>query len=195
VSRELTNYNWIRNLRQVNSEYLLDEFFMLYTTLSEVHLNDVPDSIFWRWMPSGEYTTASAYDIQFLGAYLEFRASSIWRALSAPKYRFFAWLALLRKAPTANNLALKGWPCNPSCALCYCETEMIDHVLTECNFAKAVWDRVAQEFQVHVVLIPFQKGKILDWIAASTRISSKRQQRINAGIVFFYWWLLWKERN
>jgi hypothetical protein len=110
-------------------------------------------------MPSGEYTAASAYDIQFLGAYLEFRASSIWRALSTPKYRFFAWLAQLRKAPTANNLALKGWPCNPSCALCYYETEMIDHVLTECNFAKAVWDRVAQEFQVHVVLIPFQKGE------------------------------------
>jgi hypothetical protein len=46
VSRKLTNYIWIKNLRQVNSEYLLDEFFLLYTTLSEVHLNDVPDSIF-----------------------------------------------------------------------------------------------------------------------------------------------------
>jgi hypothetical protein len=42
---------------------------------------------------------------------------------------------------------------------------------------------------------PLSKGKIPDWIAASTRISSKRQQRINAGIVFFYWWLPWKERN
>jgi hypothetical protein len=98
----------------------------------------------------------------------------------------FAWLALLRKAPTTNNLVVKGWPCNPSCALCYCEPEMIDHVLTECNFTEAVWDRVVQEFQVHEALIPFQKGKISDGIAALARIPSKRQQRINARIVFSF---------
>jgi hypothetical protein len=144
VNKELTNFNWIKNLRQVNSEDLLDEFFLLYTSLSEVHLSDVPNTIFWRWTPIGEYMAASAYKIQFLGAYPEFRASSIWRTLTAPKCHFFAWLALLRKAPTMDNLDQKGWPCNPSCALCYCEPEMIDHVLTECNFVEAVWDRAAQ---------------------------------------------------
>jgi hypothetical protein len=97
-------------LKQVNTQELLEEFFLLYTTISEVHLNDQADAISWRWTATGEYTAASAYEVQFLGAYPEFRASAIWRAQTAPKCCFFAWLALHGKAPTTDNLLKKNWP-------------------------------------------------------------------------------------
>jgi hypothetical protein len=108
---------------------------------------------------------------------------------------YFAWLAILGKAPTTNNLMKKNCPCNPSCALCYCEPENIDHLVTECNFAETVWDKIAQELQVHNAVSPFQKGNVADWITAIARIPSKRDQRINAGIICFFCWFLWKERS
>jgi hypothetical protein len=191
----MQNMNWIKNLKQVNTEDLMDESILLFSILGEVQLNETNDTIQWKWTASGGYSAASAYDIQFLGAYPRFKASSVWRAQAEPKCRFFAWLALQRKAPAADNLMKKNWPCDPSCALCYCELETTDYLLTECNFAEAVWDRVAQEFQVHLAVAPFQKGSILSWMEVVNRVPSKRQQRICAGIIFFFWWFLWKERS
>jgi hypothetical protein len=123
VHKELQNLNWIKNLRSLNTQELLDEFFLLFAAVSEVSLSEGRDTIIWCWTRSGEYSTTSAYEAQFLGANSAFKASSIWRAKTEPKCRFFAWLAAHGKAPTADNLAKKGWPCNPTCVLCYCVPE------------------------------------------------------------------------
>jgi hypothetical protein len=45
------------------------------------------------------------------------------------------------------------------------------------------------------LLIPFHKGSIAIWIEAAGRAGIKQQQRINAGIMFVFWWNIWKERN
>jgi hypothetical protein len=54
--------NWIKNLRQVNTEELLDEFILVFNTLADIQLNTSADTIFWKWTPSGEYTAVSAYE-------------------------------------------------------------------------------------------------------------------------------------
>jgi hypothetical protein len=46
----------------------------------------------------------------------------------------------------------------------------------ECNFMEAVWDMVAQSFQVHPAIAPFHKGSIADWISAISRAGSKKEQ-------------------
>jgi hypothetical protein len=71
-------------------------------------LNGEKDAISWKWSRSGEYSIASAYEIQFLGAFPTFDDSVIWKAKTEPKYRFFAWLAMLKKAPTTDNLLMKN---------------------------------------------------------------------------------------
>jgi hypothetical protein len=73
--------------------------------------------------------------------------------------------------------------------------ESCNHLLTECNFTEAVWDRIAEIFQVHQTLIPFQKGSVSNWIFFLGQVPSKQQQRIDVGIAFFFWWFTWKERN
>jgi hypothetical protein len=78
VQVEMKKLNWIKNLRQVNIEELMDEFVLLFSTLNEVQLTDDNDSILWKWSAAGEYSAALAYEIQFLGAYPRFRASSVW---------------------------------------------------------------------------------------------------------------------
>jgi hypothetical protein len=188
VGKELQNFNWIKNLKAINTENLMDEFVLLFSALSEITLNNDRDKIVWRWTPSGEYSSASAYDAQFLGVIPQFHASTIWQAKSEPKCRFFAWLALLGKAPTTDNLIKKNWPCDPCCALCYSLPKTADHLLTECNFTEAVWDKVALHFQVHPAIHQFQRGNIMNWIASITTSGSRMEQCLNAGIVLFFWW-------
>jgi hypothetical protein len=36
VHKELLNMNWIKNLKQINTEELLEEFILLFNTLSEI---------------------------------------------------------------------------------------------------------------------------------------------------------------
>jgi hypothetical protein len=108
VHTELRSLNWIKNLRQVNMKMLMDEFILLFMALSEIQTTDQKDSISWKWMPDGVYLATSAYKAQFLGAFPLFRASSIWQAKTEPKCRFFAWLAVLGKAPTTDNLLKKN---------------------------------------------------------------------------------------
>jgi hypothetical protein len=71
----------------------------------------------------------------------------------------FVWLATRKKVPTVDNL-LKNWPCEPTCPLCFCMQETTDHLLTDCNFSQAIWDRVAADCQTHLAVTPFQKGDI-----------------------------------
>jgi hypothetical protein len=60
--KELQNMNWIRNLRDINSSALLEEFILLFMALSDVELSDQQDNIRWKWTKHGQYTVASAYE-------------------------------------------------------------------------------------------------------------------------------------
>jgi hypothetical protein len=77
VHKELQQFNWIKNIRSIHSEELLDEFVLLFTVLNDVQLTEEKDVISWRWTTSGNYSTATVYEAQFLGAYPMFRASTI----------------------------------------------------------------------------------------------------------------------
>lgn len=188
VHKELHHFNWIKNLKAIDSENLMDEFILLFSKLSDRQFIEQEDAICWKWTATGEYMAASAYEAQFLGSYPRFRASTIWQAHAKPKCRFFAWLALLGKAPTADNLLKKNWPCDPNCSLCYCLSETSKHLLTECNFTEAVWDRVTSMVQIHDKIKPFQKGNIMQWVQTLLSAGPKHQQRHNAGVVLFFWW-------
>jgi hypothetical protein len=64
--------------------------------------------------------------------------------------------------------------------------ETTEHLLTNCNFSEAVWDRVAADFHTQPAVTPFQKGDIRGWLSAINRAGSKCEQQINAGVVFFF---------
>jgi hypothetical protein len=136
-------------LSAIDSEELLDEFLFLFPTLAEIHLTEDRDVIAWKWTMSGEYTAASTYEAQFLGAFPRYCASSIWKARAQPRCRFFAWLTVQGKAPTADILMAKNWSCDPDCPLCFCLGETNEHLLTVCNFTEAVWDLVAHDLPIH----------------------------------------------
>lgn len=105
---ELQNFNWIRNLGEINSPTLMEEYTLLHMAISSITLTEANDVIRWRWTAKGEYSAASAYEAQFKGSMSYFPANDIWRAHSEPKCRFFAWLVLHDRVLTAENLAKRN---------------------------------------------------------------------------------------
>jgi hypothetical protein len=49
IYKELQNLNWIRNVRDISSIALLEEFILLFMALSYVELSDHQDNIRWKW--------------------------------------------------------------------------------------------------------------------------------------------------
>jgi hypothetical protein len=65
VSKELHNSNWIRNLFDINTSALIEEFTLLFMALTPAQLSDQRDKIVWKWTLDGKFTVPSAYDCQF----------------------------------------------------------------------------------------------------------------------------------
>jgi hypothetical protein len=125
VFTELQSHNWIKSLPDITTPRLLEEYIMLYMALSTITLTDHSDRIVWKWAANGLYSAASAYECQFKGAITYFPATNVWKANTDPKCRFFAWLILHNRAQTADILAKKNWPHNPSCSLAFaCQRQL-----------------------------------------------------------------------
>lgn len=183
VHKELTGHKWISNLRDLDSQMLLDEFSLLYTALSTVTPTMECDRVHWRWTPSGEYTAALAYDAQFLRATTTSTAMRIWKAKSEPKCKFFAWLAIHGKVQTTDNLLRKNYPCNLTCPLCYCIPETTNHLLVECNFTEAAWEELVTLLQLPYHARATVNGDVSSCIVSITSSGTKRTKQQLLGIL------------
>ena len=105
-----------------------------------VRHNDQPDNIKWKLSSSGEYSSKSACEAQFLGTIATPALSSIWKTWALPKCKFFAWLILQNRVWSSDRLARRGWPHNTSCALCRQKMETALHLLADCRFTRRVWE-------------------------------------------------------
>jgi hypothetical protein len=195
VHIELTNDNWIRNLKNVTTPVQLEEFTLLFMALSSVTLNDQKDLISWKWNANGKISAASAYNCQFNGAMVSFSPDSIWRAICEPKCRFFGWLAMHNKVPTTDNMLKKNWPCGPICPLYFCMEETTPQLLTSCNFLEAVWNIVATNFNLHNFSSMSAAGGPQQWLQVMQGAGSAKDRRKNSGNLLTCWWIIWKERN
>ena len=94
----------------------MTEFVTFWELTREVTLdNSRKDSIRWRWTADGEYTTKSAYRIQFEGTFSKMKIMPIWKAKAEPKCHVLAWTLLHKKILTANNLSKRNWQHNWIC--------------------------------------------------------------------------------
>jgi hypothetical protein len=58
--KELHNFNWIKNLKNINSVVLLEKFTLLFMALSTIQLSDHTDGVKWRWTHDRKHSVASA---------------------------------------------------------------------------------------------------------------------------------------
>jgi hypothetical protein len=92
VHEALQQNRWIAHILLLQSSQEIHKFVKLWELLTGVHLVDnTEDTISWRWTTNGDYTTKSAYRIQFEGCYSKLKLSPIWKAKAEAKCHFFAW--------------------------------------------------------------------------------------------------------
>jgi hypothetical protein len=103
VHRELQNLNWITNLGQISTPEQLEEFTNLFMALSSISLSDENYQITWNWTADGSYSVATTYECQFLGSMVMFPAPALWKSLTEPKCKSFAWLVLHDRVLTVDN--------------------------------------------------------------------------------------------
>jgi hypothetical protein len=92
----------------IHSPSLMEEFTLMFMTLSSVELTDQKDKIQWRWAPNAQFSVASTYDYHFQGSFSHFPAEGIWQVAAAPKCKFFAWLVMHGRVLTADNMIKKN---------------------------------------------------------------------------------------
>jgi hypothetical protein len=174
---EINNNNWIRNLNNINSTSLIEEFILLFMALTEVNLSNDRDEIIWKWASNGKYSVSSIYDCQFRGSIIHFSATSIWQETTEPKCRFFGWLVLHDRVLTANNMIKRNWPCNYNCFLCLCMHESTEHILTQCNYTEAAWNVIATRFGLPNYNHLSVQGGPNQWVNAILSVGSKKEKK------------------
>lgn len=75
VRDDLHNGNWMRGRWRMSTAEQMAEFVLPWDCLLQVQMTDEPDEIRWRWTADGQYSSKSAYEIQFRGTYCTFNNS------------------------------------------------------------------------------------------------------------------------
>jgi hypothetical protein len=81
------------------------------------------------------------------------------------------------------------------CALCFCLPESTDHHLTQCNYTEAVWNSIANKFRLPSFIVLSGAGGPKQWVRSLLAAGPKKEKKRKLGVLFTFWWLIWKERN
>ena len=195
VAQELRNHNWIRNFRSLDDVTLITEFLKLADIISQTHLSEQEDTIKWRWSASGEYSARSAYSIQFAPTIKQDWAAKVWSAYSFHKCKFFAWTAILERINTDDVLMVKHWHHNDSCSLCFIHPESANHLLQTCSYTQAAWIAITSTLEIPTIAGTINTRGLKEWIKEVAVKAPKDKRRHLCGVLIFFWWRIWKERN
>jgi hypothetical protein len=109
MQKATENNKWILRISPLNTINELKQYLVLWEEIRAVPRDEnTTDEIEWRWTQDGQYTTQSAYKIQFVDRRKKISLCHIWTAKTEPKVKIFAWILLEYKILTANNLAKRG---------------------------------------------------------------------------------------
>lgn len=196
VHKALQSNKWISHISPITSVVEFQEYVQLWEKVQEIQLdNNSEDTIIWRWTSDREYSSKSAYRVQFEGSYSKLRIMPIWKAKAESKCRFFAWTLMHKKILTANNLIKRNWPNDPICKLCGVEPETPTHLCKDCHFSKQVWSLLKSWFGLSAIDVVGGNGSIHGYWRRCRMQVHKPQRRSFDGIMIYFWWNVWKERN
>ena len=197
IKTAMTDDKWVRHFKADLSGPAVIQFTQLWTLLLDVQLlHDEPDSLRWKWTANGIYSAQSAYEAQFIGTIRPSFPELIWHADAPPKCRFFSWLAVQGRCQTADNLARKGWPHNPLCALCGTQPETTVHLLATCSYSLRFWQIAIDRARLPPNLTPTAATTSLtEWLQCTSSSLNQDMAKTWQSIVPLIWWSLWLERN
>ncbi|CAM0911087.1 unnamed protein product [Alopecurus aequalis] len=197
VAQAVIDNKWMKHYKRNITPAALRQFLLIHDIVQDVQLRqDVPDSVTWRWTANGQYSAASAYDMQFEGSIRFSFKDTIWSSGAPLKCRIFGWLAILGKCHTADCLQRKGWPHNAACVFCLSEHETALHLLATCPVISRLWIKLFHTAGLNNNLLPTQDDDSLDsWLTRTRRQLPPTLKKNWCALVHLTWWTIWKERN
>jgi hypothetical protein len=198
VANALKDDEWINKLSNeatLSIEHIT-QFVQLWVLIQNVHLTeDVEDDIHWKLTSNGEYSTASAYNLQFFGLIESNFCKLIWKAWATPKAKQHAWLALQNRLWTADRLRRRGWENCGLCPLCKQTEETNNHLFVHCRFTIRVWELLKDWIGMHAIHPRQWQGlHIQDWWSSMAERPSPLRKGL-ASLILLVVWELWQERN
>ncbi|KAJ3671646.1 hypothetical protein LUZ60_007725 [Juncus effusus] len=177
-----------------NASYFVRD---LASLLNKYHTSTVVDpttgTTVWRWTPSGNFSSKSAYTfLRNPGLHCRWQ-KSLWKTKAPLKVRFFFWLALHNRVNTVDKLRRKGVQLPLLCTLCKATAEDRDHLFINCSFMRATW-KLAE----HYSNAPRKTSLIgtLPQLWEKGRVSYKNGQAKDwQSLMLAITWCIWKERN
>ncbi|CAM0872787.1 unnamed protein product [Alopecurus aequalis] len=195
VEEALAGRRWIRDITGPLTVPVLTQFLQLVDALQHVVLSaGTPDRLEWKWTPSSQYSTSSAYRAFHIGLELFPCGKTIWKTWAPAKCKVHIWLAMQCRLWTADRMQRHGMNSHTMCPLCEQEPETADHPAVGCVFAKEVWHILLRRccLQAHM---PVADAKLIDWWPDERRRVPKPQRKGFDSLVLLTVWMLWKERN
>ena len=109
------------------------------------------------------------------------------------KCRFFLWLLIQCKPPTANRIIQRGGTADAICKLCHCREETTLHMVANCSYAKEVWRILAQRASITFVQISTPLSNVKDWWEHLNKATGLDFVHLRQ-VLTYGTWNIWKER-
>jgi hypothetical protein len=198
VHQALRNNEWVKkiDLGKINNMDYLRQFVELWGLIESIQLRDgVEDDIVWRLTANGEYSSKSAYEIQFIGAIASNMNKLVWKAWAPPKVKFFAWLLLQNRIWTADRLQARGWQNCDRCTLCNQTLETVEHLFINCRYTARIWDTIKDWVGIPLIQPANWVGLSIDsWWNLLAGGDTPCRKAVSS-LTLLITWEIWNERN
>jgi hypothetical protein len=109
VAYAMQGLAWIRDIKGAQTVQVIMQYLHLFQRLQSVQLHSgAHDQLVWRWNPNGCYSSCSAYATLMLGQSFALGSKELWKTKAHNNCRFFAWLVLLGRCWTTDQLHRRG---------------------------------------------------------------------------------------
>jgi hypothetical protein len=195
VEQALNGRQWPTDIQAGLSLVGLYEYFHLWDALSEFELSTDQDRHVWKWESSGKFSTKSAYRAFHNGSTTFEPWRRLWKSWAPAKCKVFLWLAIRNKCWTADRLARRGLPHPNRCMFCDQEDEDVQHILTNCVFAREFWFRILEPLGLATCTPREEDDAFAEWWRKARKKTAKEKRKGLNTLIMLGAWILWKHRN
>jgi hypothetical protein len=154
-----------------------------------------PDRIRWTGSVSREYSSKSTYEILCKGSTSWSMSAPVWKSFAPVKCKIFAWLAMKYRVWTSDRRARHGLQDQPDpCYTCLQEEDNVDHILTQCPYARQVWFDVLRSASLRLQEPGLDSNLERWWTEARKRVRKLDRKRFDSMVIITAW-TLWKQQN
>jgi hypothetical protein len=199
VRKGMENDFWVShlNLQDGLSVEHISQFVTLWRALQDIQLDpSTPDKITWKFSKDGNYSSSSAYNMQFLGQTSSTMPSLVWKPWAPPKCKIFSWLILQNRVWTADRLERRGWQNCGQCKLCNQVQETAAHLFFKCRFTKRIWSSLKAWLGLNAIdpLEWDSWGSVKDWWVHVIHKRGANRKALTS-LAMLVSWEIWLERN